>query len=153
MNSDSHSPHSICALACDVKVAIRSAMDSKKQPVKTEALFEFPFPREQVWAVLSKTDWLNRAAGLPPVNYTIELLPEGGTRVWASAKMFGLAFRWEERPFEWHEPEFYRVERFFPKGPIERIVGGMEFAGNGGNTRLRIFSEVSPRDKTGTAIA
>ena len=34
--------------------------------------------RAVVWPILAKTDWINRAIGLPPVKYEIKPLPEGG---------------------------------------------------------------------------
>jgi adenylate cyclase len=128
-------------------------MDSGQKPLKTEALFDIPFTPEAVWSVLSKTDWLNRSAGLPPVSYEIAPLPEGGTKVAARTHFFGLPFEWEEKPFEWREPEFYRVERVFARGPIERIVGGIEFHKAAGNTRLRSFSEIYPRSALGKFLA
>jgi len=123
------------------------------RPIKTEASFDIPFPPGAVWDVFSKTDWLNRAAGLPPVSYRVQSLPEGGTRVMANSKFFGLPLTWEEKPFEWVEPEFYQVERFFERGPLERISGGMQFSGNHNSTRLRIFAEFHPRNLVGSIVA
>jgi class 3 adenylate cyclase len=128
-------------------------MHSNERPVKTEAFFEIPFAPEEVWPVLSQTDLLNRSAGLPPVDYKLTPLPEGGNRVVASTKFFGLPFEWEEKPFEWREPEFYRVERVFKKGPIVRIVGGMDFRSEAGKTRVRTYSEIYPRGGLGEAVA
>jgi hypothetical protein len=136
------------------KAAIRgSAMGSEAKPVKTEAFFEIPFAPEEVWPVLSQTDLLNRSAGLPPVDYKLTPLPEGGNRVIASTKFFGLPFEWEEKPFEWREPNFYRVERVFHKGPIERIVVGMDFQSETDKTKSRTFAEIYPRNGIGKAVA
>jgi len=123
------------------------------KPVKTEASFDIPFPPEAVWDVFSKTDWLNRAAGLPPVSYRMSPLPEGGSRVMADSKFFGLQFTWEEKPFEWVEHEFYQIERFFERGPLERIFGGMQFLGDHSSTRLRIFTEFHSRNLLGTIVS
>jgi adenylate cyclase len=128
-------------------------MFSGLAPIRTEAVFEIPFPPEAVWPVLSKTDWLNRSAGLPPVTYEIKPLSDGGTQVFASARFYGLRLRWEEKPFEWREPDFYRVERCFNRGPIRRIVVGMEFKNCDGKTRLRIASEIYPANTLGRSIA
>ncbi len=128
-------------------------MKSGQSPVKTEATFEIPFPVAEVWPVLSKTDWLNRSAGLPPVSYEVAPLPEGGVRVFAKARFYGIRFQWEEKPFEWREPEFYRVERCFAAGPIHRIVGGMDFRESDGKTRMRTFCEIYPASKLGSSLA
>src|SRR5262245_53519053 len=102
-------------------------MDAGHKPVKTETIFDIPFSPEAVWSVLSKTDWLNQSTGLPPVSYDFTKLPEGGTKVLASTRFLGLPLNWEEQPFEWDEPEFYRIERVFKHGPLKRMLGGMEF--------------------------
>ena len=35
--------------------------------VQLEETVELPQPRAAVWPILAKTDWVNRAIGLPPV--------------------------------------------------------------------------------------
>lgn len=122
--------------------------------VKTEKFFDLPFPREAVWRVFGNTDWLNRALDLPPVDYQTERLPEGGTAVWASAKLAGIPLRWREWPFEWNEPEFHLVRRGFESGPLVEFLGGIEFAENpNGGTRLRVHSELTPRNAWGHWLA
>lgn len=117
--------------------------------VRLEQQHHFPFPREAVWAVLSRTDWLNRALGLPPVIYQFEPRPEGGATVRAQTRLAGFALRWEERPFEWIEPEFYRVRRLFEGGPYTQAVMGLELAAVNGGTSVILYSEVTPRNAWG----
>jgi len=127
-----------------------------RKPITTEAVFHLPFPPAAVWSVFSKTDWLNRAAGMPPINYAITREASGEVRTMARARFFGVAVEWEEKPFEWVEPEFYRVERVFAgRSPLERIVGGMEFQpeGEGAGTRLRIAAAFHPRNALGSWMA
>ena len=122
-------------------------------PIHTESVREVPFPPEKVWPVLSKTDWINRALGLPPIQYEIRPLPEGGSAVIAQAKFFGLQLRWQEIPFEWLENEFYCVHRVFERGPIAEGNMGVRFvATNDGKTQVRIFSEFTPRTRVGAWI-
>ena len=42
-------------------------MRTKSGPavVPVEFFYSIPFPRQKIWPILSKTDWLNRALGLP----------------------------------------------------------------------------------------
>jgi class 3 adenylate cyclase len=44
--------------------------------VKIEETVELPHPHAAVWPILARTDWINRAVGLPPVKYEIKPLPE-----------------------------------------------------------------------------
>ena len=96
--------------------------------ITTESFHEIAFPPEAVWPILSKTDWVNRSTGLPPVQYDIRALPEGGSVVNARARMVGMDLRWRENPFEWVEGQFYRVHRQFDRGPLVEVEICFEFA-------------------------
>jgi adenylate cyclase len=118
--------------------------------VETEAFFDLPFPRERVWPILSKTDWINRSMGLPPVKYDITPAVGGGSNVHARARFMGLELRWEERPFQWLENEFYEVERIFESGPLRRAHLIWEFHEHAGHgTRIRVHTKFEPRHALG----
>src|SRR5271170_5342999 len=119
-----------------------------------EIFFDLPFPRDTVWSVFSKTDWLNRSIGLPAVTYTTGPLAEGGSAVFASAKAAGVQLHWREWPFEWIEPEFYVVRREFSSGPLREAVAGVDFLElPEGGTRLRFYSDLTPRNVFGHWLA
>src|SRR4051812_1918107 len=121
--------------------------------IETEAVFDVAFPRERVWPILSRTDWINRSMGLPPVKYDITPATGGGSNVRARARFMGLEMRWEERPFQWLENEFYEVERIFETGPIARAHLVWEFSeAKEGGTRIRILMELTPRHWVGSLV-
>ena len=127
---------------------------SVPETVHTEHTFDVPFPRAELWPILSKTDWLNRSLGLPPVKYEIKPLPEGGTEVRAGARLLGQEMRWREMPFEWVEGEFYSVHRLFDQGPLCEARLGVDFLpAEQGTSRVRAYSELTPRNLLGTWIA
>lgn len=103
--------------------------------------------------MFSQTDWLNRSLGLPVVIYKTGPLAGGGSAIFASAKMSGVELRWREWPFEWNEPEFYRVHREFPSGPLRGIFGGVDFLETPDGTRLRVHSRFFPRNVMGNWLA
>jgi class 3 adenylate cyclase len=122
--------------------------------VNTEIFFDLPFPRSVVWPLFSQTDWLNRSLGLPAVSYKTEPLPEGGSAIFASARISGMELRWREWSFEWNEPEFHVVRREFLSGPLREFLGGMEFLETpAGGTRLRVHSRLTPRNLLGHWLA
>lgn len=121
--------------------------------VKTETIVEVPYPVADVWPVMSRTDWINRAVGLPPVTYEVTKLEHGGTRTIAKAKFYGQELRWEENPFEWVEDQFYFVQRLFEKGPLREIRCGIDFSGEQLKSSLRIWSEIQPRNALGKLFA
>jgi adenylate cyclase len=121
--------------------------------IRFESLYDLPFPREAVWPVLANTDWMNRSLGLPAVQYEFTANAEGGSTVRARARAAGLGVAWQEFPFEWLEPEFYRVRRVFENGPLREAVAGIELVPHSGATRLRVISEVVPRNALGRFLA
>ncbi|HVY71607.1 MAG TPA: DUF5939 domain-containing protein, partial [Verrucomicrobiae bacterium] len=122
--------------------------------IRTERSFELPFACGQLWPILAKTDWINRAIGLPPVHYEITPLREGGTKVMGKAKFFGMALHWEEKPFEWIENDFYHVHRVYEGGPLVEAKLGMVFREHGkARTQVLVFSELTPRHAVGAMIS
>lgn len=122
-------------------------------PVKIEATVELPHSREALWPILAKTDWLNRAVGLPPVNFEVRPLPQGGSHVTARAKLFGLKIAWQEFPFEWTEPKFYQVRRIFSSGPLAEGVMGLRLRETVTGCAIEIFAHFIPRNAFGTFFA
>lgn len=110
---------------------------------------DLPFPREVVWPALSNTDWFNRALGLPAVQYEFHARAEGGSSTTARARVAGLEVVWQELPFEWLEPEFYRVRRVLEKGPLLEASMALDLHAQPGGTRVLITSELLPRNLIG----
>src|SRR5262249_50762922 len=91
----------------------------------------------QLWPLVSNTERLNRAIGLPAVDYRTEAGPEGPIRRLASARQGGLAASWVEHPFEWVEPRRMGVLREYSKGPFSWMVSLVELTPRpGGGTAL-----------------
>ena len=114
--------------------------------IRLETRYDIAFARDAVWPVLSKTDWINRAMGLPAVEYRMTASPNGGSIVTARSRLPVGEMRWREFPFEWLEPEFYRVHRVFESGPFTDVRLGMELREARGGTEIVCFSEMQPRN-------
>ncbi|HUD49704.1 MAG TPA: DUF5939 domain-containing protein [Candidatus Baltobacteraceae bacterium] len=122
--------------------------------IRLETRHKFSSPRQAVWSCLSKTDWLNRALGLPPVTHQTEPRPEGGGWITAEARVPCGRLRWRELPFEWVEPRFYSVRRLFVSGPFIEARMGIDFhAEPDGGTNVISFSELEPRNVLGKWLA
>jgi class 3 adenylate cyclase len=122
--------------------------------LRLESQHPISFPPAVCWPVLCKTDWLNRSLGLPPVDYVIESRKEGGSEVHARTRLLGREWRWRELPFEWREPEFFRVRRIFDSGPFKELRMQMTFdPGPADSTRLMIISEFNCRNSLGRWLA
>ncbi|MCC6173774.1 MAG: adenylate/guanylate cyclase domain-containing protein [Chloroflexi bacterium] len=108
---------------------------------------------EALWPFVSDTPRINRAVGAPPIDYTIVPADTGGSKITATARIgpFTLA-RWTEYPFLWREPYGYSVVREFLSGPLARMTLGVDLRREGGETAVRIFAELEPRNLVGVFL-
>ncbi len=77
---------------------------------------DFDAPVSEVWRVVSDTDALDGAAGMPPITYRDEPQPDGTSRRFASYRMHGFLFAYEELPFTWVHEQRYDVKRIYSNG-------------------------------------
>ncbi len=113
------------------------------EPVRLENTFHLSTPPAGLWPLVSNTDRLNRALGLPattsagsnPVDYTQEI----------SASLFGLPLRWKEAPFDYVDARDYEVIREFHTGPFTRFQGGLKMKPENGGTSVTLYGAFTPR--------
>lgn len=79
---------------------------------------EFDAPVTEVWRVVSDTDLIDGAIGLPAIQYRDEPLPDGTSRRHCSLRKLGIPIEYEELPFTWIHEQMYDVQRLFTKGPF-----------------------------------
>jgi class 3 adenylate cyclase len=115
--------------------------------IRIETHYDIPFPRTEVWPVLSKTDWINRSMGLPPVRYEFAPAPGGGSVVTGHSRLPIGGMRWREFPFEWREPDYYVAHRVFESGPFTEARLGLDLHDSGTGTHVVCFSEMEPRNR------
>lgn len=122
------------------------------RPIVLERELELAAPPAALWPLLSNTNRMNRALGLPAMK---EAGAAGGFSRRVAASLYGLPLTWIERPFEWVEGRYYKALREFESGPLERFEGGMELTPteDGRGTILRIVSTFAPRNALGTLLA
>jgi class 3 adenylate cyclase len=121
--------------------------------VKIEETVELLHSRAAVWPMLARTDWINRAVKLPAVRYEIAPLPEGGSKVIARARIFGLPLAWREFPFEWVEPEYHQVRRVFLAGPFASGIFGLRLRETKGGCAVTIFAHFEVKNALGRCFA
>lgn len=79
---------------------------------------EFDAPVAEVWRVVSDTDLIDGAIGLPAITYRDEPQPDGTSRRFGSMRKLGILLAYEELPFTWIHEQMYEVRRVFSKGPF-----------------------------------
>jgi adenylate cyclase len=119
----------------------------KYQPIRYELERCYPIPVAEAWRLLADTDHLNRAIGLPSVEFSA--LPDPLIRK-AQARAFGVVpVRWHELPFDWIRERRYAVRREFQGGPIAVIDSGIELLPAEQGVRVRSYAECTPANLTG----
>lgn len=107
-----------------------------------------------LWPHVSNTERLNRAIGLPAVEYTTEVDDELGVRRFARVKLAGFAMSWEEHPYEWVEGRRMSILREFDSGPFKWFVSNVELESRPeGGTHLKHDVRILPRNLMGRLLA
>lgn len=78
-------------------------------------------PPERLWTLVSDTDRFNALAGVPPVEIVDDESVEAPTHL-LRMRIFGQTIEWEEPPFEWISPHWFRIVRTYRRGPVARMV-------------------------------
>jgi serine/threonine protein kinase/class 3 adenylate cyclase len=108
---------------------------------------------EQLWPHISNTERLNRAVGIPAVQYTAEPDPAGGTRRFGKFRKAGLTVAWREHPFEWIEGQRLSVLREYSEGVFEWLATVTDLQPRGSGTRLTHQVRIEPRGLLGRLVA
>lgn len=104
-------------------------MRQKAQSV-TES-FLVPLGPEQVWPFVSNTDTLNATIGLQAPAYRFEPADGGGTQMLVDTKEMIFDLCYQELPYEWLAPNWFKVERFFDSGALEYLSFQVRLKGIG----------------------
>jgi serine/threonine protein kinase/class 3 adenylate cyclase len=127
--------------------------ESKKLWTRT---FEWTLQSQarELWPLVSDTDRLNRAVGLPAVTYRTEQDPERGLRKFGSFHLGALQVTWEEHPFEWIEGRRMGVLREFSSGPFKWFMSSVELSPlPSGGTKLTHTVKIEPRNTLGKIVS
>jgi adenylate cyclase len=107
----------------------------------------FPVPLDALWRLLSDTDRINRAVGLPPQTFQPSKMPGGQPVMEARGRYMGIPARWTELPFEWSFGRWFRSERVFTDTPFVRVIRTTNVftARSANETEVEMVVDVVPR--------
>ncbi|WP_404304397.1 protein kinase domain-containing protein [Neorhodopirellula lusitana] len=106
-----------------------------------------------LWPLVSNTERLNEAIGLPPVEYRTEKAPQLGLRKFGSFTISGVKVSWEEHPFEWIEGHRMGILREFESGPFKWFMSVVSLQSNAsGGTTLSHQVRIEPRNLLGRVL-
>jgi len=90
------------------------------QPIRYERERSYPMSVAEAWRLLADTDHLNRAIGLPSVQFST--LPDQLVRRAQARAFCVIPVRWHELPFDWIRERRYAVDRRPDPRPAARRV-------------------------------
>jgi class 3 adenylate cyclase len=115
---------------------------------------------ERLWPYVSNTERLNRAVGLPAVEFTAQPeaappgLAAGAVRRFGKFRKAGFMNVWREHPFEWVEGQRMGVLREYSQGVFHWLATMTELRPRpGGGTTLTHRVRVAPRNLIGRLVA
>ena len=109
---------------------------------------------EQLWPLVSNTERINSAVGVPAVEYTTERDAQGGLRKFGTFRLGWAVMNWEEHPFEWVEGRRLGVLREFSTGPFHWFLSIVELEPRStGGTKLKHTVRIAPRGILGKLLA
>ena len=109
---------------------------------------------EQLWPLVSNTERINCAVGVPAVEYSTERDEHGAIQKVGHFRMGWATMSWIEHPFEWVEGRRLGVLREFRKGPFHWFLSSVELTPNpNGGTHLKHTVRIATRGVLGRLLA
>ena len=111
----------------------------------------FPLPIDTLWRLLSDTDRINQALGLPPQTFGPAETAGGQPVMEAHGRYLGISAHWIELPFEWSIGRYFKSERVFSDTPfVDRIRTTNVFTPRTATeTEVEVVVEIVPRGVAG----
>ncbi len=140
--------------------AVRDAVHPRLPPADSGKVLQYDWAWEleaapdRLWPYVADTERLNRAAGIPAVEFTTEPDPAGGARRFGKFQRMGIVNAWREHPFEWVEGRRLGVLREYSRGVLKWLASIVELKPRaGGGTTLTHQVRVEPRGVLGRIAA
>ncbi|UUO08860.1 protein kinase [Blastopirellula sp. J2-11] len=128
--------------------------EAKGKVFAAEWEWDFDGQPADLWPLVSNTERINAAVGLPPVEYVNHRDEQGVLHRIGSFRLGFTHLQWEEHPFEWVEGRRLGVLREFKNGPFQWFVSVVEVTPRPtGGSRLTHSVRIAPRGWLGRMIA
>ena len=110
-------------------------------------------PRDVLWPLISNTERMNEALRLPRYRLRETIGDDGLRRRFGEYDDQGTLVRWEEPPFEWVRDHWWRWDRHYETGPLERAHATLVMEpGAKGGTVATYTLVAEPRSTAGSVL-
>jgi len=111
-------------------------------------------PRASLWPLVSDTERMNEALRLPRYRLRETIGDDGQRRRHGEYEENGATVRWEEPPFEWSHEHWWRWDRLYETGPLERARGTLVLEPDPRGGTVATYTLVAePRSTAGSMLA
>ncbi|MBL8740298.1 MAG: hypothetical protein JNK04_04360 [Myxococcales bacterium] len=115
------------------------------EPIRFEYRYETRASIARAFRAMSDTDAFNKVAK-GGMRFSHERAPDGTERAMGAVSKLGMTVRWEEEPFSFRAPHWFKTVRAFENGPAAKMTARAQFAAlPNGNTMIAYQLEVIPR--------
>ena len=97
----------------------------------------------KTWRLLSDTDRFNRVAGVN-LRFT-ETVEDGQVKRVGYTDKLGMRLHWDEQPFVYEEPRYFKIERRFQDGPAEVMRVELRLSPCDSGTEISYEVQIVPR--------
>lgn len=130
------------------KPSLAEGRDSAKSRIVVR--HTFAATSERLWRYVASTDRLNKIVGLPPIDYTDEPLPQGGSKRVVQYDLLGFHLDYREYPYEWIAPREIATFRLHRTGPLVQHWTYVKFEPHDdGRTDVSFEVAINPRHFAG----
>ncbi len=112
--------------------------------VSVERSVECRASAEALWPLITDTERLNRVIGLS----RLELTPnddDTAARYLVKTVSGGFPLQYEERPYEWQHPSYFKVKRIVRKGLVHFLENTFLLETSAGGTKVTVRITASPK--------
>ncbi|MEO1616932.1 MAG: protein kinase [Planctomycetota bacterium] len=151
-----------CVLRGEAVVSSHAGFLTKNHNDKTiefELSCDLDSDRGSLWPLISNTERVNQAVGIPAVDFQVEDTPESSLACGlplsvGRLRLMGMPIEWWEYPFEWVEESTMSIVREIRRGPLRRLTSTVELQTTPrGGTRLTQRFSIDYRGWFGQAFA
>jgi class 3 adenylate cyclase len=111
--------------------------------------WEFKHSPAAMWPLLADTARFNEAARLPKHQITEVPQADGSVHYFGSAKVGPFDVRWQEKPVNWVNEQWFEHARYFQSGPLKTLSAELHLEPNGNGCSARYTVLIEPANLLG----
>src|SRR5919197_1105134 len=114
--------------------------------------WEFKHAPDAMWPLLADTARFNEAARLPKHQITEVVQADGSVHYFGAAKVGPFDVRWQEKPVNWVNEQWFEHTRYFQSGPLKTLSAELHLEPDGSGCRAHYTVLIEPANLLGRLL-